>query len=538
MFAQDFSTLRKFIQEIVIGFSCEHPSILPMKGYYIEQAKPMGWNLYIKMPRMQGSLKDILDKHKKDNDPIPEKDIIRYFYSIACGLEYLHNKKIAHRDVKPANILFDKEGHVRLGDIGVGKFVPDDEALIYVSDVAGTELYRAPEMSAGGPKMLKKDVYKADSWSLGIVIGELCLLHRKERRPNQALEAYLKGQLAQIETKYSPKLASLLGDLLHADPLKRKSIEQIRKSLEENYGKLLGMESSNISAFNLDKVKNELQKQWRSVFELDTTKGFVVKGTDPNKINNNVMLDFMKDLEIKFRANDLENLQNLELNLECCSQITNEGLEQVAAYIGANLKKLNNLAINFAACYEIKDEGLAALGAQIGANLKSLEELSLDFGWCKKITDKGLKGFHDALGTNLQHLQYLTLHYRGCILITDEGVKAVATHIGSDLKHLNHLSLSFWNCNLIKDQGLREVSNRIVANMEKLYHLSLNFIGCYEITDEEIKSLALNITMNLKKLKHITLNLIGTGNNPDTKEDLKNALTELFSFIPQRNLSI
>jgi len=539
MFAKDFPTLRKLIQEIVIGFSCDHPSILPMKGYFIEESRPIGWNLYIKMPRMQGTLKDILDKHKKDNDPIPEKDIIRYFHTIACGLEYLHKRKIAHRDVKPANILFGKDGKVVLGDIGVGKFVPDDEALVYVSDIAGTELYRAPEMSAGAPKTLKKDVYKADSWSLGIVIGELCLLHRKERRPNQALEVYLKSQLAQIETKYSKMLAALVGELLHPNMAQRKSVSQIRQALEDHYGNILGLEGANVSKFTLDKVKNELLKNWRTMFDFDISKGFLIKGTDTNKIGDKLMGEFLKDLGVKFTMNNLQTLQNLDINIESCSQVTDVGLNRLAEHIGGSLKELRNLSINLVACFEIQDQGLTALGQQIANNLKSLEELTLDLGWCKKISDQGLKGFQASLTqTNLQSLQCLTLNFRGCSQISDEGIKEFSTHLGSELKSLSHLSLCFWNCVLITDNGLRELGTRALPTLEKLYHLSLNFIGCYEIINGGIEGLALSIMTNQKKLKNVTLSFIGTGVEQEKKEDLKNTLNELLGFIPHRNIAL
>lgn len=47
-----------------------------------------------------------------------------YFSEILLGLEYLHNKNIVYRDIKPENILIDIDGHIRIADFGLSKIIP------------------------------------------------------------------------------------------------------------------------------------------------------------------------------------------------------------------------------------------------------------------------------------------------------------------------------------------------------------------------------------------------------------------------------
>jgi len=47
-----------------------------------------------------------------------------YFGEILLGLEYLHNKNVVFRDIKPENILVDIDGHIRIADFGLSKIIP------------------------------------------------------------------------------------------------------------------------------------------------------------------------------------------------------------------------------------------------------------------------------------------------------------------------------------------------------------------------------------------------------------------------------
>ncbi|XP_066450693.1 protein kinase C delta type-like [Eleutherodactylus coqui] len=87
-----------------------------------------------------------------------------YTAEIACGLQFLHQRSIVHRDIKPDNIMLDRSGHIRLIDLGLAQ--DGVTSLNKISGVTGTLQFMAPEV------LLEEDYDTAvDWWSLGIVVS-------------------------------------------------------------------------------------------------------------------------------------------------------------------------------------------------------------------------------------------------------------------------------------------------------------------------------------------------------------------------------
>ncbi|KAH7425270.1 hypothetical protein KP509_11G047600 [Ceratopteris richardii] len=89
----------------------------------------------------------------------------------ARGLEYLHHKsgtRIIHCDVKPANILLDKDFHAKVGDFGLAKLVCSDSRSFAMTKIQGTRGYLAPEWLQEASITTKSDVF-----SYGVVLIEL-----------------------------------------------------------------------------------------------------------------------------------------------------------------------------------------------------------------------------------------------------------------------------------------------------------------------------------------------------------------------------
>lgn len=57
--------------------------------------------------------------------PLTENKIWKFFIQICLGLNYIHNKKILHRDIKSMNVFLTKDENVRIGDLGVAKVFED-----------------------------------------------------------------------------------------------------------------------------------------------------------------------------------------------------------------------------------------------------------------------------------------------------------------------------------------------------------------------------------------------------------------------------
>ena len=94
----------------------------------------------------------------------PKNDTILYMAEIALALRHLHRHGIVYRDLKPENLLLDKDGHVKLTDFGLSKEIGHD----FTKTFCGTAEYIAPEV-------IMRTVYgfKVDWWAYGVLLYEV-----------------------------------------------------------------------------------------------------------------------------------------------------------------------------------------------------------------------------------------------------------------------------------------------------------------------------------------------------------------------------
>ncbi|KAF8640281.1 hypothetical protein AX16_010176 [Volvariella volvacea WC 439] len=108
--------------------------------------------------------------HLERKGHITEESVIFWVAELASALEYLHRKRIIHRDIKPDNILLDAEGHAHLTDFNVA--IHYSERRLHTS-VAGSMAYMAPQVVGR-----KGYSWQIDWWSLGVTAYEL-LFHKR-----------------------------------------------------------------------------------------------------------------------------------------------------------------------------------------------------------------------------------------------------------------------------------------------------------------------------------------------------------------------
>ena len=125
----------------------------------VKREDSFGWDIYIRMELLTD-----FRKYAEQNE-IGEEDVIRLGSQISKALDYCAQKGIIHRDVKPENILVDKDGNFKLSDFGVAKQL---EKTVSTMSKKGTYSYMAPEVYKG-----EKYDARADIYSLGLVMYRL-----------------------------------------------------------------------------------------------------------------------------------------------------------------------------------------------------------------------------------------------------------------------------------------------------------------------------------------------------------------------------
>ena len=155
--------LARFQREARALAQLDHPYILKVLDYGEQAGIP-----YLVMPFVEGgTLKE------KMGHPMPYREAAALLAPIARALEYAHQLKIIHRDVKPANILISRSGTPILSDFGIAKMLESRETtqLTATGIGIGTPDYMAPEQWMG-----KADQY-TDMYSLGIVFFQMITGH-------------------------------------------------------------------------------------------------------------------------------------------------------------------------------------------------------------------------------------------------------------------------------------------------------------------------------------------------------------------------
>lgn len=165
-----------------------------------------------------------LADHLSQITRFPEHMVACITQQIVDGLDYLHKCGVTHRDVKPANILVNPDGVIKITDFGVSSAV--DVPTMTGNTLVGTPWYIAPEMIEGRPYGKSVDI-----WSLGCTVLELATGRRPyhNMRPHVALFRMTQDRMPPIPKKLSPVLRDFLKTCWVWDPAERPTPAHLRR---------------------------------------------------------------------------------------------------------------------------------------------------------------------------------------------------------------------------------------------------------------------------------------------------------------------
>jgi eukaryotic-like serine/threonine-protein kinase len=185
--------LRSFLNE-ARTFRLRHPHIMPLLDFGLSrQDEPFLVMDYAP----NGTLRD---RHPKGSR-VPLPTVVDYATQVGSALQYAHDQRLVHRDVKPENLLLRSDRVVLLSDFGIATAAHSTDSLSTSEGVSGTALYMAPEQWKGKP------LPQSDQYALAVVIYEW-LTGRCPFVGNTVFEV-----MSQHDTKLPPSLLEQVPDL-------------------------------------------------------------------------------------------------------------------------------------------------------------------------------------------------------------------------------------------------------------------------------------------------------------------------------------
>ena len=160
-------------RELEILKELNHPNVINLKHYFYTKTEKEGKEPEIFLncvmdyfPQTLSRILSVNFQSRKQLDPFIAK---LYAYQMMLSLKYLHSKGIAHRDIKPQNILVEpKTNKIKVCDFGSAKkLIQGQKSISYIC----SRFYRAPELIFGATDYTNQ----IDVWSMGCVISELVL---------------------------------------------------------------------------------------------------------------------------------------------------------------------------------------------------------------------------------------------------------------------------------------------------------------------------------------------------------------------------
>ncbi|QYN35830.1 Stk1 family PASTA domain-containing Ser/Thr kinase [Pseudonocardia sp. DSM 110487] len=166
--ARDPQFQMRFRREAQNAASLNHPAIVSVYDTGEVQGE-FGPLPYIVMEFVDGqTLREIV----KTQGPMTQRQVIEVMADVCAALDFSHRHNIIHRDVKPANIMINHAGAVKVMDFGIARALGEGQNVTQTAAVIGTAQYLSPEQARGEAVDARSDVYAAGCVLFELLTGE------------------------------------------------------------------------------------------------------------------------------------------------------------------------------------------------------------------------------------------------------------------------------------------------------------------------------------------------------------------------------
>ncbi len=483
--------IESYKKEINVLKQCNSKYIVHYYNSYIKN-----YQIWIILEYCDGG--SLLELIKILQKPLNEEQIASLIYMILLGLNFLHENKKIHRDVKTGNILLSREGIAKLGDFGVSTQLMHSFSK-KISKI-GTPFYMSPEVI-----LQNKYNYKCDIWSLGIT----CIEMAEGEPPFSKIKPYLvlKKIITQPpkglknKDKWSNDFNDFIEKCLIYEPNERPSAKDLLKHpfiVKNNKGNKLISELVNNCLDDLVFYRKKILEDSYSEEE-ENNNSVIIKENNNSNDYNNFNNDFEENNGSMIIKSGCDTMINLENKKDNSFEEEKNKLNQSVNIIESNDNKDEDPLLKMINEYG----GMDGLSFEMRSNLEMTNSL-----------EKTIKAEETKM--NEEHIQYTKNH------LSNGKKKIVLNEKKDDIDDIiNDPSVNYLTYDEIKseidkienemNEEIKKIRELYMKKMEK-YKLSLNFLNKNQFLKnmneyKEYKKFAdkmkERINIDEKELKHI-----------------------------------
>ena len=249
--------LPHFQDEGIAMVKLNHPNIISLKSVaHVYKKEIMTYIIFMDFFE-EGDLGKLICKRKTEINPWTEIQLLDFLNQLVLAYAFMQRQNIAHRDIKPQNILVSNNGtQLKVADLGSAK-----KNFFYVQhSLVGTPLYLSPLLNKAynlpnfSENKIDHDIFKSDVYSLGLTFLFMASLKDIRNLSNlNNLQNNINARLDEIRERY-PFFTDLLRKMLAVDENDRVDFIQLEKILKKSNSKI-EINEANLSGIQFAQIE-------------------------------------------------------------------------------------------------------------------------------------------------------------------------------------------------------------------------------------------------------------------------------------------
>ena len=240
---QDIEQIKKHKKEFELSYSITHENMIKIYNVLFKYLDLTTYLLYVLMEKAETDWNTEIEKRIKTQNFYTENELIDIMKQLVKVLCFFQMKNIAHRDIKPQNILICKNNIYKITDLGEAKHINNNNTD-KSSTLKGSQLFMSPNLFLvlkydGNRAKVRHNIFKSDVFSLGY-----CFLYAMSldlrlikyvREETSMIDVFSIMTRFGIEKKYSEKFMNIIYKMIQTDENKRYDFIELNEELNNNF---------------------------------------------------------------------------------------------------------------------------------------------------------------------------------------------------------------------------------------------------------------------------------------------------------------